>query len=523
MGISQDFNHLNPVMIDLASTEAIRHLVHRRMTYRAADGSMSPELAVRIPTLQNKKLQRKLIHGKKRAWAEWEIRADAKWGDGQPITCKDWQFSWKIGMNDKVLVIDRSFYSKIRSLEWSAQQPKLCFVTYEDDNWGYDRDLPEILPAHIEAPVFEKWAQQSEAYNQNTSYVTNPQNPGLYSGPYVVKDFKPGSHIVFEANPHFYGNKPQIQKITLKLVSDTNTLRAQLLSGDLNMIMGIGLTTDIALQMQDEFKRKSLPFTVRFINSPIFQTLALNLEDKVLQDQNVRQALKWAVDKKTLTQSFFKAQLQPAEGLLSPNDPWFTVFPTEFQPKKAEELLEKSGWKKGPDGIRAKNGQRLSVVFRVSSGFKILETIQTFVCDHWRRLGVECLIQNQPPRVLLGTTLSKGDYSLAIFGSPSLHDYTLKSLFHTSAIPSGSNSWSGQNNTRWKNSQVDKLLEQYDLEWSKEKRKKLMQSLEKHFRDELPMIPLYHRRETVVLPAQLTGFEDSALATDLAHPENWKM
>lgn len=510
IGIIQEWSTFNPVTSQLASNEALFPFILRKMVKRSADGSVLADVAEAVPSLKNKK-------------TVWTIKKTAKWADGQSVVCADWKLGWLAGMNPKTSVDSRSLYEKIVSIEWSEKTPQSCIVTYKTNDWSYDRDLPPLLPSHIEQSVFEKNKNESEGYDRNTSYITSPTNKALYNGPYYVSEFKLGSHIILTRNEYFFGDKPQIEKIIIKYISDTSALKANLLSGQIIAISAVGFPPDTALLFDEEFKNTNAKFKVHFQNSGIFQGVYFNLQNDILKDIRVREALSRTINKADLVKAFFNNQLQAADGILSPQHPSFTPTSSNYSKNKAIELLEAAGWKLGSKGVREKNGKPLSFVFKTSAGLKVLENIQVYICDQFKSIGIQCVIKNEPPRVLLGQSVPHGEFDLAMFGQPVPADTSITSYFSSKDIPSKKNSWAGGNMIRVNSKELDQLLVSFDHEHSRDKRNLLMKKIETYFQKNYLVIPLYHRREAIVMPKNLSGLKDSFEGTTYIDPEKWRL
>lgn len=511
LAIVQEWSAFNPVNSQLASNEALMQLMIRKMINRQASGKVIPDVAEAVPALKNKS-------------ATWKIKKTAKWGDGHDITCEDWELGWKVGLNPNVSVESRTVYSKIKSIKWTADAPQTCNVEYEKQDWSYDRDLPPLLPSHIEKTIFEKHGKTSEAYDRNSSYVTYPNLAGLYNGPYTVTEFKLGSHIVFSRNKHWYGSKPDFDKIIVTHVPDTSALKANLASKQIDGISAVGFPPDTAIAMDSEFqKNKDSLHQVHFQDSSIFQGVFFNLDKDLFKDSKVREALSRAIDKEALVKAFYENKLKAAEGILPPQHPGFKKKTPIYSKKTAISILENSGWKSGKDGVREKDGKKLSFVFKTSAGIKVLENIQVFICDQFKDIGAQCVIKNEPPRTLLGSSVPHGEFDLTMFGQPIPPDTSLTSYFSSTEIPTNANSWAGGNAQRVRSIEVDLMLKDFDNEFSADKRTKLAQKIEAYLQNEHSFIPLYHRREAIVMPRKLEGVEDSFDGTSYFQPENWKL
>ncbi len=506
IGIIQEFGQFNPVTVNLASTEAFMHFLLREMTTRNHLGLPIPDLAEKIPQLIKNK-------------AIWTIKNKANWSDGKPVTCQDWWLGWQTGLSQNTMVQDKGMYAKIKNIEWKTSDLKKCTVIYTNSSWTFDRDLPYPIPYHLENDVFNKWKDQREAYDQNTIFVTASTKSGLYNGPYQISEFKLGSHFILVPNPNFFGGKPKIEKIMVKFIGESNALLANLKTKSINMVSAVGFPPDLALTYSEAEKNE--PYQVFFQDSPVFQGLFINHENEILKDIKVRKALSLAIDKVKLTTAFFNSKLKPAETFLPPTSTEFRIFPAVYNLEKSKNLLDEAGWKTTDKRIRVKNGKELIIDFKTSAGIKILEIIQVYICNEFEKIQVGCSIKNQPPRILLGDTITKGEFALALFGNSILPDTSLTSLFSSKEIPRKENSWAGGNNIRWKSELADKLLEQFDKESNAKKRNLILTKLEAEILNEVAFIPLYHRKEAAVLPDNLSGLTYLSKGTSFSFPEKW--
>ena len=216
-------------------------------------------------------------------------------------------------------------------------------------------------------------------------------------------------------------------------------------------------------------------------------------------------------------------KLPAAESILSPQHPAFSNPAHIYDKKKAEKLLDEAGWKLNASGVREKNGKTMQFIFKTSSGLKVLESIQIFICEKYKSIGVLCNIKNEPPRTLLGQSVPRGEFDLAMYGQPIPPDTSITSYFSSKEIPSAKNSWAGGNTIRINSKDLDQLLVDFDKENSKQKRNVLIKKIESWLQKNYAMIPLYHRREAVVIPKGLNGMTDSFEGTTFTTPENWSL
>jgi peptide/nickel transport system substrate-binding protein len=533
IGASQEFENLNPMLSSMAATTYIFFATRRILLQQTADNRYLPEMVIERPSIENG-LAAWVGEGEaKRLTAKFEIRPEVVWGDGTPVTAHDLAFARQIALDDNISIASRTIYEAIEKIDIDATNPKKFTITYKTARWDYNSisALWELLPKHLEEPVYKKYGKVREGYEKNSNYVTNPTNPGLYSGPYVISELKLGSHVSLVRNPKWWGaQKPSIEKITFKLLPNTGTLEANLLSGTIDMISTLGLDLDQAVALEKKVATEKLPFAVKFRPSLEYEHIDLNLRDATLADVRVRRALVHAINRDELTQALFGGRQIKAVHNLSPIDPWFTDDPSKiatytFSRRTAQKLLDEAGWSEKGDGFRYKDGKKLSFVFMTTSGNKTRELVQTYLQDQWKKVGIEVIVKNEQARVFFGETMRKIQFPhMALYAWISRPEASPRSNLHSSMIPSEANAYSGQNYPGWNNPAVDKLIEELDVEFDPAKRLSLAHQVIKAYTEDVPVIPLYYRSKNTVVPANLNRHELSpSLIPDTQWVEFWDL
>ncbi|MCB0394462.1 MAG: peptide ABC transporter substrate-binding protein [Bdellovibrionales bacterium] len=511
VGLTQEFENLNPIIKQMLATTYISSFVNRRLNVIDARGKWVPQLVKSIPSLENKQARIITEGGKKKIEADWEVLPNAVWGDGVPVTGHDVEFSWKLAISDNVSVGEKEVYGQVEKVIVDKANPKKFKFIYKEAKWNFNQlGTFDIVPKHLEEPVFKKYGAQKEGYDKNSLYTTSPTTKGLYNGPYVVSEIKLGSHVILTKNPLFYGSPAKIEKVVLKLIPNTGTLEANLRSGTIDMISVLGMTFDQALAFDKKTKSESLPFLVNFKDSLVYEHLDVNLENDILKDVKVRKALVYALDRDQLTKSLFEGKQRPAIHNITPIDPWYTENVVKYPSSKrtAKKLLDEAGWKVGKDGYRYKDGKKLAVNLMTTAGNKVRELVESYLKEEWKQVGVDIDIKNEPPRVYFGETVKKGLYpGLAMFAWVSSPENSPKSQLHSKNIPTKANGYSGQNSGKYSNPKVDALLDKLDVEFTADGRKKLVEQILHFYTDDVPVIPLYYRADVSVTPKNLKGYE----------------
>ncbi|RPI76564.1 MAG: peptide ABC transporter substrate-binding protein, partial [Desulfobacteraceae bacterium] len=445
----------------------------------------------------------------------------------------DAKLAWTVAQNDNVAIGGKDkIWLEVERIEIDPANAKKFAFIYKKAVWDfYQKPQFYLLPKHLEEAVFQKYGNEKQGYEKNSLYSTDPTNPGLYCGPYLIKEIKLGSHIIFEPNPLWFGKKPNIKKIIIKLIPSTAALEANLLSGSVDMISELSLPFDQALAFEKKVKEQNLPYNVNFRAGLIYEHVDVQLGNPKLQDVRVRKALVYGINRQELVQTMFEGKQEAAVHDLSPVDPWYTNDPKkiviyEFSRPKANKLLDEAGWILDPkDGYRHKNGEKLTFQLMTTADNKPRELAEVYLQEQWKKIGVEITIKNEPARVFFGETVRKSLYpGLAMYAWLSSPDNNPRSFYHKDSIPTEANGFSGQNPPRWVNEEASRLVDEMDTTFDPKKREEQRHKMLYHYTNDVPVIPLFYRANISVTPKNLTGYKLTGSQYHATlHVENWNL
>jgi peptide/nickel transport system substrate-binding protein len=514
IGITQEFESLNPINSQMVASRHLYFMAAHPLVFVNHDWQWACKLCKTLPTIKNGLAEIKKEGKSKKLFVHWELKPGLVWGDGQPITGFDFKLGWEVGNNPNITTASKELFHRIERVTIDKKNPRKFTTVFREVRYDYYQ-IGQIflLPTHIEGPIYERTKDKATVYEKQTAYNTDPLNPGLYSGPYLVKELKLGSHVILEQNPKYYGQKPAIKTIIFKLIPNTQTLEANLLSGTIDMISELGISFDQALAFEKRLKEDPLlqkRFKILFADGLVYEHIDLNLRNPVLADANVRKALVYSIDRDKLVNALFQGRQKKAKSNIHPRDVYFTddVVEYPYDPKKASALLDAAGWKIAEDGFRRKDGAKLALTIMTTAQNKTRELVEVFLQEQWKKVGIAIEIKNEPARVFFGETTRKIKFTgLAMYAWLSQPDLPPRSMLHSDEIPTSNNGYRGQNFTSWRNKRVDELFDKVVLEFDLEKRKKMMAEIQKAYTDEVPVIPLYMRAEIAVIPKSLRGFQ----------------
>jgi peptide/nickel transport system substrate-binding protein len=521
IGMTQFPSTLNPQIDAMLAKSYVLAMTQRPITVYDQDWKLVCMLCTKLPTLENGLAKEEALpDGKKGIAVTYTIQPGATWGDGTPVTSADVVFTWKVGRHPQSGVSNFEAFRRILSVD--VVDDKTFTLHIDRITYDYNAAGLDLLPAHIERPIFEA---DPANYRNRTAYDSDPTNPGLAFGPYRITEVVSGARIVLVPNKTWWGEKPAFDKITVRVVENTAALEANVLSGALDMIAGeLGLTIDQAIAFE---KRHGDRFHVLYKPGLIYEHLDLNLDNPILADKRVRKALIYALDRAAISQRLFAGRQPVADDLVSPLD-WVydpDVPKYAYDPARAKALLDKAGWSVLKDGVRYNAaGEPLSIELMTTAGNRSRELVEQVLQSQWKQVGVDARIRNEPARVFFGETVSKRKFTgAAMFAWLSAPENVPRTTLYSDQIPTAANNWAGQNYTGFKNAEMDALIDAIEVELDRPKRKKLWWRLQRLYVEELPVIPLYWRAEAYVLPKWLSGVRPTGhLITTTMWVEQWK-
>ncbi|HVV09655.1 ABC transporter substrate-binding protein [Amycolatopsis sp.] len=223
------------------------------------------------------------------------------------------------------------------------------------------------------------------------------QGDGLIgSGPFVFTSFKQNADIVIAKRKGYawgsslwqHQGEAYLDKVDYKIVPEPGVRTGSLLSGQLDA------TTEVQPVDEGQFQGNGFSENTR-PNPGIVFNLQANITRGVLADEKVRQAVSKGINRQEVTDTVLSPNYKPATSILASTTPLYTDLSTDlaFDPAGATALLDADGWVPGPDGIRVKNGQRLTAKVLFASVFNQSQSVLELVQQQLRKIGFDLQLE----------------------------------------------------------------------------------------------------------------------------------
>ena len=428
------------------------------------DGELVPQLAVEIPTRANGGLA---ADGRS---VTWKLKRDVRWHDGRPFTADDVVFTARYAADPATAAVSSAIYNDIGVEKLDAHTVRVRFKEptpfwYEAFTGGFG----EILPQH-------RFAEYIGARSRD-----NPANfAPVGTGPYRFVDFKPGDSLRAEANPDYHvPHRPHFDAIEIKGGGDAaSAARAVLQTGEYDFAWNTQVEDEILRRLERGGKGRVLIVpggAVEYMTLQVAdpwtevdgERASVKSRHPAFRDKAVRDAMGLLVDRQGI-ENFIYGRTGVATPNILANPPRYRSpnLRAEFDVGKANRLLDAAGWKKGPDGIRAKGGTRLSFVFQTSVNSARQKT-QAVIKHACAQAGIALELKSVTSAVFFGGDAGNPDTLQKFWADLQLYTYTMTTpdpqnymeRFCSWEVAQKANKWAGRNELRWRNDDYDRAFE----------------------------------------------------------------
>jgi peptide/nickel transport system substrate-binding protein len=489
------------------------------------DGNLVPVLAAEVPSVQNGGLDRNGM------WVVWNLKRGVTWHDGRPFTADDVVFNWEFAADPASATTTIGATRDIARVEKLSDHGVKVVFKQPTPYWhhAFCGATGHLIPKHLFEPY--KGAKSREA-------PTNVRPVGTSAFRFV--EFRPGDLVRAEMNPNYHvPNRPFFDTFEMKGGGDAaSAARAVLQTGEYDYAWNMQVEDDVLRRMEQGGKGR-----VEVFPGSGIEHIQCNFTDPwkevdgerasaktthpLLSDPAVRQALSVLVDRSAVQEQIYGRQGQTSPNFLnappavnSKNNRW------EFNVDKANQILEAAGWKRGADGLRAKDGKKLKMVFQTSINAPRQKT-QAIVKQAAAKAGIEVELKSVVASVYFSSDPANPDtYShfytdLQMYNTGTGVDPQLGMRQFTSWEVTGKeNKWSGRNITRWRNEEYDRLYRAAETEMDAVKRAAMFIRMNDLLIQNVVVIPVLWRNRVAAAGGKLR-VDLSAWDSDLWRLAYW--
>lgn len=365
------------------------------------------------------------------------LRDDVYWHDGEKLTADDVVFTYKAIQRPET---KSPLADSWKGVEIQAIDEYTVSFSLPNPYTPFPHSLINgIIPEHILGGV---------AYDELRSSNFNFEPVG--SGPFVFERLAISTtpaQAILSRNDGYYLGRPYLDEIVIEAYEDTEEMLAAFKKGELSAASAL---RSFDLASVEEMSSANI------LNYPLFNQvfIFLNNKDPLLKDATIRRALVYATDRQAVFASLdsrypisdsplIKGQLGHDPELVQPS----------FNPKKANEILDKAGWKRGEDGVRVKDGKQLQVNI-VSQSSDEYPPVLAAIQKSWNEIGVVTNLDFVDEQEFTRNNIAPHEYQALAFGITQGADPDVFVYWHSSQAVKD-----GFNLSNYKSAQSDIALE----------------------------------------------------------------
>ena len=486
-----------------------------------AEGNLVPVLAAEIPEIENGGIAPDGMS------VTWRLKKGVQWHDGQPFTADDIVFNWEYAADPATAATTIGNYQDIEQVE--KLDPLTVRVRFK-------RPMPFWAQAFVGSGGMIIPKHLFGAYKGAASRDVPTNLKPVGTGPYRFVDFKPGDLVKGERNPAYHvPNRPYFDMIELKGGGDAvSAARAVIQTGEYDYAWNLQVEDEILLRLEAGGTAKG---RVEIVPGGSIEHVGLNFTDPwtevdgerssaktthpLFSDPAVRQALRLLIDRASVEKHIY-GRTGIATGNFLNNPKRFASANThwEFNIEKANQLLEQVGWKRSSDGIRAKDGKQLRLVFQTSTNAPRQKT-QAIIKQACQKAGIDVELKSVTASVYFSSDVANPDTSRKFYADIQIYNTNMGSpdpegfmrQFLSWEIASKENKWQGRNITRWRSEEYDNTFHAAENELDPAKRAALFIKMNDLAVSEPAVIPVVYRPGTSGLShslrARLSGWDNA--------------
>lgn len=482
-----------------------------------ADGNLFPILAAEIPSKENGGVA---ADGRS---VTWKLKPNVKWHDGKPFTADDVVFNWQYASNPATAATTSGSYNDIKVEKIDDHTVKVLFKQ-PTPFWAdaFVSTVGMMIPKHIFAD-----------YTGDKSRDAPANLAPVGTGPYKFSEFRPGDILRGVRNPDYHvPNRPFFDSIEMKGGGDAvSAARAVLQTAEYDYAWNMQVEDEILKRLEAEGKGRvkmdfggNLEFLLLNATDPNTEIdgerASLKTKHPAFSDPAVRKAMNLLVNRAAIQQYIYGRTARATANVFNGPAPFVSKNTSfAFDADKAAQILEEAGWKKGGDGIRAKDGKKLKFVFQTSINAPRQKT-QAIIKQAAQKAGIDMELKSIPGSVFFSSDVANPDTYPHFYADMEMYTWNMNqadpAVFALQYVSweaaTKANKWQGRNICRMQNPEVDAAFRAAQGELDLVKRAALFVKMNDLVVADY-VLPLLHRAQVSAINAKLqapsTGWDNS--------------
>ena len=431
----------------------------------------------------------------------YRLRPGLTWHDGQPLTADDFVLAWQVYLGN--LPFGSRPQDKMESV--TAPDPRTLTIRWTSPEVTAGRLESEFepLPSHLLREPFQAFTAGSLSQE---AFLGNPIWTQGYvgAGAWRLARWELGAFIEGTAFDGF-----ALDRFVVRVMGDENTILANLTAGEIDYTQTLVLRFEHGEVLDQDWvpsgKGKYEIGTQYFVMN-IYQLRPEFQQEPMLFDVRARRAMVHAIDHQALADGLFRGEVPATDSWMYRFTPYFTeaekaITKYPYDPRRAQQLLEDAGLRRGPDGFFVNpDGRRFEPDFQVRAGSQ-QERGQAIQIDMWKQIGVQVTASVLPNIAV--PAMERHNVPGFVLRTSNIETWWRD--FLNSEIGSAANRWRGENRTGWSNPEFDRRFDVFDRTLDTVERNRITIQMLKIVHDEVPGYVVYDSPALIAYVANLRG------------------
>ncbi len=438
-----------------------------------------------------------------------------RWSDGTPVTAADSIFAYELAQqfdlgqaaNSRLAMIER--YEQVDEHTTRAVlRPDVTDPAYLTSFW-----LP--LPRHALAGLDPQQVAQSEFSRRPIGY-----------GPYMVDSFDGGS-LELVRNPYYFGATPSFDRIIIAFRNDPQQLVELVRGGGLDLVFIEQPTPELLVQLM---QRNDPELQISASPNTIWEHVDFNLDVPLLQDIRARRAIAYAINRPKLVEGLLGGKSNVLESWILPGQfgypPLDQITRYSYNPDEARRLLDEAGLL-DTDGDGWREYENLPIVLSLvtSANSPLREAVANQIMEDLAQVGIQVEVVPLPASELYAVDgpLYQRTFELALFGWIAGPHPRGWELWSCAGVPSEANNWTGNNFAGWCFFEANEAINTATTSLDPEEQRAAYLRQQQLFTQELPVLPLFQRIDTLIARQGLSGWQLDPTAPFTWNISEWRL
>lgn len=413
----------------------------------------------------------------------YQIRDDADWSDGTPMTSEDIRFTWR-AILDTTGTLSTSGVDLITDIDTS--DPKVAVLTFSEPYAPWADLFGGGTGSFLKADEFGDSTDLADDLLEAIPWS---------GGPWMLDSWSSEEAVLVRNDAYWDADRlPMLDQVTFVPREDTDTEIISLQTGEVAAIF-----PQPSPGVSERLDQDGIEFVVD--GGVVFEGLWPNQrspQSPILADLAVREALAYAIDRQQIFETVMapiypNGEVLQCAGWVPTVGDWcgddFADVTQDFD--KAEQILTDAGWARNADGVWERDGTPLVIEWNTVAGNARREDVQALVQEQVSDFGIRFDINNLDAAELFQNRLPTLDFGMGLYAQVASPDPSVSTLYDSDQIPTEDNGFSGQNNIAWDSATVTELTRAADRALDPEERLDLVRQIGAAARADMAWIPLY--------------------------------